>query len=57
MGNADLAHNFEDIDPDSDEVDYVINRGGFYGGRRDFIIQPGDSGKAEGYPVNSARQT
>lgn len=52
-----LMTDFEDIDPYNDEVDYVINRARLYRDRRDFIIQSGDSGKPEDYPVNPARQT
>ena len=51
-----LMTDFEDIDPYNDEVDYVINRARLYRDRRDFIIQSGDSGKPEDYPVNPARQ-
>ena len=51
-----LMTDFEDIDPYNDEVDYVINRVRLYRDRRDFIIQSGDSGKPEDYPVNPARQ-
>lgn len=52
-----LMTDFEDIDPYNDEGDYVINRARLYRDRRDFIIQSGDSGKPEDYPVNPARQT
>ena len=37
--------------------DYVINRARLYRDRRDFVIQPGDTGKPEDYPVNPARQS
>ena len=33
-------------------VNYVINRARLYGDRRDFVIQPGDTGKPEDYPAN-----
>ena len=33
-------------------VNYVINRARLYRDRRDFVIQPGDTGKPEDYPVN-----
>ena len=36
----------------NDEGDYVLNRVRLYRDRRDFIIQPGDVGKPEDYPVN-----
>ena len=35
--------------------DYVLNRALLYRDRRDFIIQPGDTGKAEDYPAEPAR--
>ena len=47
-----LMTNYNDIDPYNDEGDYVINRARLYKDRRDFIIQPGDTGKREDYPVN-----
>ena len=52
-----LMTNLEDIDPYSDECSYVINRTRLYRDQRDFIIQPGASGKPEDFPVNPARQT
>ena len=33
-------------------VNYVINRTRLYRDRRDFVIQPGDTGKPEDYPAN-----
>ena len=36
---------------------YVINRARLYRDRRDFVIQPGDTGRPEDYPVNPARQS
>ena len=51
-----LMTNYNDIDPYNDEGDYVINRARLYRDRRDFIIQPGDSGKPEDYPVSPANQ-
>ena len=42
-----LMADYNDIDAYNDEGDYVINRA-----RRDFVIQPGDTGKPEDYPVN-----
>lgn len=35
-------------------VNYVINRARLYRDRRDFVIQPGDSGKPEAYPDSPA---
>ena len=51
-----LMTHYNNIDPYNDERDYVINRARFYRDRRDFIIQPGDTGKPEDYPVNPANQ-
>ena len=51
-----LMTHYNDIDPYNDEGDYVINRARLYRDRRDFVIQPGDSGKPEDYPVNPANQ-
>ena len=34
----------------------VINRARLYRDRRDFVIQPGDTGKPEDYPTNPAHQ-
>ena len=51
-----LMTNYNDIDPYNDEGDYVINRARLYRDRRDFVIQPGDSGKPEDYPVGPANQ-
>lgn len=39
---------------DLDEQDCVLNRSPLYRDRRDFVIQPGDSGKAECYPAKPA---
>ena len=47
-----LMTHFKDIDPYNDEGDYVINRARLYRDRRDFIIQPGDTGRQEDYPQN-----
>ena len=41
---------FDEIDLDAKEDDYVLNRGRLYRDRRDFDIQPGDSGRREDYP-------
>lgn len=37
-----------------DGQQYVLNRAPLYRDRRDFVIQPGDSGKPEDYPVKPA---
>ena len=42
---------WEGFDPDDDNV---INRARLYRDRRDFVIQPGDTGKPENYPTNPA---
>ena len=47
-----LMTDYNDVDPYNDEGDYVINRARLYKDRRDFIIQPGDTGRAEDYPTN-----
>ena len=46
-----LMTDFNDIDPYNDEGDYVLNRD-----RRDFVVQPGDSGIPEDYPAGPARR-
>jgi ADP-ribosylglycohydrolase len=40
----------DEIDLDSTEDDYVLNRARLYRDRRDFLIQPGDTGRREDYP-------
>ena len=49
-----LMTDYEGIDAYNDEGDYVINRARLYRDRRDFVIQPGDTGNSEDYPVNPA---
>ena len=44
----------DEINLDAAE-DYVLNRARLYRDRRDFLIQPGDTGKPEDYPVNPPR--
>ena len=51
-----LMTHYNNIDPCNDEGDDVINRARLYRDRRDFVIQPGDTGKPEDYPVNPADQ-
>ena len=41
-------------DIDLDAADHVLNRARLYRDRRDFVIQWGDTGKREDYPVNPA---
>ena len=48
-----LITHWDDIDPDGD---YIINRAPLYRDRRDFTIQPGDTGKPEDYPAAPAYQ-
>ena len=38
------------IDLDATDDDFVLNRARLYRDRRDFVIQPGDTGKQEDYP-------
>ena len=40
------------LDNEDDEQEVVLNRARLYRDRRDFIIQPGDTGRREDYPVN-----
>ena len=49
-----LMTDYNAIDPYNDEGDYVLNRARLYRDRRDFIIQPGDSGMPEDYPAEPA---
>ena len=51
-----LMTDYNEIDPYNDEGDYVLNRAKLYRDRRDFVIQPGDSGTPEDYPSTPARQ-
>ena len=44
------------IDLDQDHTEHVLNRVLLYRDRRDFVIQPGDTGKAEDYPTEPARE-
>ena len=38
-----------------DGQNYVLNRGRLYRDRRDFVLEAGDTGKREDYPVKPAR--
>ena len=44
---------YEKIDPYFDQDNYAINRAPLYRDRRDFVIQDGDTGKVEDYPVGA----
>ena len=46
-----LMTHWDELEPG---VNYVINRALLYKDRRDFVIQPGDSGKREHYPAGPA---
>ena len=46
-----LMTHWDDIDPDGD---YVLNRARLYRDRRDFVIQPGDTGMPDDYPSKPA---
>ena len=46
-----LMTHWDELEPGED---YVLNRARLYRDRRDFVIQPGDLGKPEDYPVNPA---
>ena len=48
-----LMTHWDDLEPGED---YVLNRARLYRDRRDFVVQPGDSGKPEDYPVNPVYQ-
>ena len=50
-----LMTDYNDIDACGDEGDYVLNRAPLYRDRRDFVVQPGDTGKPEDYPSLPAR--
>ena len=51
-----LMTDYNDIEPYGDEGDYVINRARLYKDRRDFIIQPGDTGRSQDYPTDPPYQ-
>ena len=48
-----LMTHYDEVDWDDEEV---LNRAPLYRDRRDFIIQPGDSGMRENYPANPPHQ-
>ena len=47
----------DQIDLDATEEDFVLNRARLYRDRRDFLIQPGDTGRPEDYPGPPHRTT
>ena len=51
-----LMTDYRKIDPLAGEDNYVINRARLYRDRRDFVIQPGDTGRPADYPVSPATQ-
>ncbi len=51
-----LMTGYNEIDPYNDEGDYVLNRAPLCRDRRDFVVQPGDSGMAEDYPASPTRR-
>ena len=50
-----LMTHWDDIDLDGCPDNYVLNRARLYRDRRDFVIQHGDTGRREDYPVKPAR--
>ena len=48
-----LMTHWDSLEPSGD---YVLNCARLYRDRRDFVIQPGDSGKREDYPGEAARE-
>lgn len=50
-----LMDDYAKVDPYRDAGDYVLNRARLYRDRRDFVVQPGDSGMRENYPAEPAR--
>lgn len=51
-----LMDDYAKIDPYRDAGDYVLNRARLYRDRRDFVVQPGDTGMRENYPAEPARE-
>ena len=47
-----MMSDVDDVDLGAD--DYVLNRAPLYGDRRDFVIQRGDTGNPDDYPVTPA---
>lgn len=51
-----LMDDYAKIDAYRDAGDYVLNRARLYRDRRDFVVQPGDTGMRENYPAEPARE-
>ena len=51
-----LMTDYNEVDAFGAEGDYVLNRARLYRDRRDFVIQPGDTGRVEDYPGEPARE-
>ena len=51
-----LMVDYNEVDAYGAEGDYVLNRARLYRDRRDFVIQPGDTGKPEDYPKEPSRE-
>ena len=49
-----LMTDYRKINPLAGEDNYVINRALLYRDRRDFVIQPGDTGRPDDYPTSRA---
>ncbi len=49
-----LMTHWDDLKPGEN---YVINRAPLYRDRRDFVIQPGDTGQPENYPTKPAHRS
>ena len=49
-----LMTDYRKINPLAGEDNYVINRARLYRDRRDFVIQPGDTGRPDDYPTSPA---
>ena len=52
-----LMLDYNEVDAYGAEGDYVLNRARLYRDRRDFVIQPGDTGRSEDYPVSPPHQS
>ena len=52
-----LMLDYNEVDAYGAEGDYVLNRARIYRDRRDFVIQPGDTGRSEDYPVSPPHQS
>ena len=52
-----LMVDYNEVDAYGAKGDYVLNRALLYRDRRDFVIQPGDTGRPEDYPVSPPGQS